>query len=225
MSAQAYDVHAPCDAVPDGGAAVCGECFGQGCAGCGGQGSKMATDDMLAISVRQPWAWAICHAGKRCENRDWKEAKVTRARNLVGSEILIHAGLGCTMTQYTGAMLDMLPRVRTVTDHAADRAHLPALPYLADLPRGAIVARAKLADVVQTTAEGHRYHPTQNHTCILCGALGVLGRSVSPCPTPDPWAIPGCVGLVLDDVLPLDAPVPFSGALGFFRVPRAMVAA
>lgn len=26
---------------------------------------------MLAISVRQPWAWAILHAGKTIENRSW----------------------------------------------------------------------------------------------------------------------------------------------------------
>ena len=26
----------------------------------------------LAISVRQPWAWAIVHGGKDIENRDWK---------------------------------------------------------------------------------------------------------------------------------------------------------
>jgi hypothetical protein len=27
---------------------------------------------MKAISVRQPWAWAIIHAGKDIENRTWK---------------------------------------------------------------------------------------------------------------------------------------------------------
>lgn len=27
---------------------------------------------MKALSIRQPWAWAIVHAGKRIENRDWR---------------------------------------------------------------------------------------------------------------------------------------------------------
>ena len=27
---------------------------------------------MKALSIRQPWAWAILHAGKRVENRDWQ---------------------------------------------------------------------------------------------------------------------------------------------------------
>jgi len=39
---------------------------------------------MKAISVRQPWAWAIIHAGKDIENRSWK----TNYRG----PLLIHAG-------------------------------------------------------------------------------------------------------------------------------------
>lgn len=42
---------------------------------------------MKAITVRQPWAWAIMHAGKDVENR---------SRNIVGSyrgPLVIHAGL------------------------------------------------------------------------------------------------------------------------------------
>ena len=27
---------------------------------------------MKALSIRQPWAWLILHAGKDIENRDWK---------------------------------------------------------------------------------------------------------------------------------------------------------
>ena len=27
---------------------------------------------MKALSIRQPWAWAILHAGKRVENRTWR---------------------------------------------------------------------------------------------------------------------------------------------------------
>lgn len=39
---------------------------------------------MKAISVRQPWAWAIIHGGKDIENRTW----ATRHRG----PLLIHAG-------------------------------------------------------------------------------------------------------------------------------------
>lgn len=48
MTAQAYDVHAQCDAVPDGGAEVCGGCFGNGiCFECGG-GNEDEPDDNCA---------------------------------------------------------------------------------------------------------------------------------------------------------------------------------
>ena len=48
------------------------------------------TEPMLALSIRQPWAWAIIHAGKDVENRSENMAR--RAERLVGQIILIHAG-------------------------------------------------------------------------------------------------------------------------------------
>ena len=39
---------------------------------------------MKALSIRQPWAWAILHGAKRVENRTWR----TNYRG----QILIHAG-------------------------------------------------------------------------------------------------------------------------------------
>lgn len=38
---------------------------------------------MKALSIRQPWAWAILHAGKQVENRSWPTA--------YRGPILIHA--------------------------------------------------------------------------------------------------------------------------------------
>jgi len=40
-----------------------------------------------AISIRQPWAWAILHAGKDVENRTWALPK-----KYLNRPILIHAG-------------------------------------------------------------------------------------------------------------------------------------
>jgi len=48
------------------------------------------TEPMLALSIRQPWAWAIIHAGKDVENRSENIAR--RAERLVGQTVLIHAG-------------------------------------------------------------------------------------------------------------------------------------
>lgn len=40
-----------------------------------------------AISIRQPWAWLILHAGKDIENRSWKLPE-----RFIGQRVLIHAG-------------------------------------------------------------------------------------------------------------------------------------
>lgn len=67
---------------------------------------------MKALSVRQPWAWAILHAGKAHENRTW----TARYRG----PLLIHAS--ATMTEedvadFTDA-LEADPRLRAAVDAA-----------------------------------------------------------------------------------------------------------
>jgi hypothetical protein len=51
--------------------------------------------NQLAISVRQPWAWLILHAGKDIENRSWP----TQVRG----RVLVHAAKGLTMEEWIGA--------------------------------------------------------------------------------------------------------------------------
>jgi hypothetical protein len=77
---------------------------------------------MKALTVRQPWAWAIAHAGKNIENRDW----FTHYRG----PIAIHAGLGRDD-------LGELPRGVRKPDER-------------DLVAGAIVAMADLVDIVES---------------------------------------------------------------------------
>lgn len=50
---------------------------------------------MLALSIRQPWAWLILHAGKDIENRDWP----TKVRG----RVLIHAAKGMTHDEWDDA--------------------------------------------------------------------------------------------------------------------------
>lgn len=40
---------------------------------------------MKVLTVRQPWAWAIFHAGKNVENRTWQPRSIKR-----GDTIAIH---------------------------------------------------------------------------------------------------------------------------------------
>lgn len=49
---------------------------------------------MKALTLHQPWAWAIAHAGKRIENRSWRPP-----RNLIGQRIAIHQGQGWSYDQ------------------------------------------------------------------------------------------------------------------------------
>jgi hypothetical protein len=50
---------------------------------------------MKALTVRQPWAWAIIYANKDIENRIWPIH--------YRGDILIHAAKGCTKKEYQEA--------------------------------------------------------------------------------------------------------------------------
>jgi hypothetical protein len=82
-----------------------------------------------ALSGRQPWWWAILHAGKRIENRVWS----TKYRG----PILLHAAKGCTHGEYADAAHWMLDA--GVVEH---------VPILSDVQRGGIVGRATIVDVL-----------------------------------------------------------------------------
>lgn len=155
---------------------------------------------MKAISIRQPWAWAILHAGKRVENRDWRGAPSYRG------PILIHAAKWCTWDEYA----DAVPLIRR-----ASRAPGLHVPVPSELPRGGIVGRATLISTVRTTDAGHRIElPVRDLVCQLCGGHAFASGVV--CPKADPWAILGALGLILADAEPLPF-VQCRGALGLFN--------
>lgn len=56
----------------------------------------------LALSVRQPWAWAIMHAGKRLENRS---AIAISRGGMKPGRICIHASKGMTRDEYEDALV------------------------------------------------------------------------------------------------------------------------
>jgi hypothetical protein len=57
----------------------------------------------LALSVRQPWAWAIIHVGKDIENRSWHARHANRRTVPVGHRVCIHAAQGMTKGEYEDA--------------------------------------------------------------------------------------------------------------------------
>jgi hypothetical protein len=80
---------------------------------------------MKAISIKQPWAWAICNAGKDVENRDWH----TNYRG----PVLIHASKSIDKNGYDFlATMNIFPPLAKVID------------------RGGIVGYAEITDCVMS---------------------------------------------------------------------------
>jgi hypothetical protein len=96
---------------------------------CGAQHrGEVAT--IRAISIRQPWAWAILNAGKTIENRGagWK--------NTAPGPALLHAAKGCTRVEYDTAAAF----IRDITGARP--------PPLGELPRGGVVGTAIIRGVI-----------------------------------------------------------------------------
>ena len=93
----------------------------------------------FALSIRQPWAWAILHAGKDVENRDWP----TKFRG----PVCIHAAKGMTMREFDG-FVD-LARVMLRAGQWKDGAWVPDPK---ELPKGGIVGTAEIVDCVDHSA-------------------------------------------------------------------------
>lgn len=103
----------------------------------------MSTERWMALTLRQPWLWAILSAGKRIENRTWK----TAARG----PVLLHAATGCTMSEYEAAIAWMDERKlirRRSAPLTRENASLPVPPRLDQMTRGAFCGIAKIADMI-----------------------------------------------------------------------------
>jgi hypothetical protein len=87
-----------------------------------------------AISIRQPWAWAVVHAGKDVENRS--ETAIRAYRPAVGQRILVHASKGMTRVEYERA-------VEFMTSIGVQ------CPALDDLAFGGVIGIVLVVDVVE----------------------------------------------------------------------------
>lgn len=115
-----------------------------------------------ALSIRQPWAWAIVHAGKDIENRDWP----TRYRG----PIAIHAAKGMTKAEYDDANSFIGTVLPTPSNEWLTRWHgVCAAPYRLD--RGGIIGVAEIADCV-----------TDSESPWFFGRYGFVLRNMRPVP-------------------------------------------
>jgi hypothetical protein len=167
-----------------------------------------------ALSIRQPWAYAICHLSKRVENRAWKHPPSYRG------PLLIHASAGRGLgSDWESALISAL--VAAGPGAAID---------LDGMSFGALVARAVLSAVVENRENGHGFATgpggvKDGSKCRNCTAVVGVGRAWGGrCPSPDRWAVPGQLGFILSDVELLPRPIPYRGALGLFDVPDELFA-
>lgn len=142
---------------------------------------------MMALSIRQPWCFAILHLGKRLENRTWS----TRYRG----PILIHASKAMTRDEYDEVSFFVQYHYPELAPAGAPDLMLPPFD---DLDRGGIVGRANLVDCVRSKQ------------ALPFGKSRAWGDMHIV-----PWW-QGPVGFVLDDVQPLPF-VPCKGKLGLFE--------
>lgn len=147
---------------------------------------------MKAISIRQPWAWAIVNAGKRVENRDWTDKR----KNVRDAQRLIEEGE--TFLIHTGAQFEHQGQHYLVS--LSQQGILPLglrIPETRSYRQGGFVATAKLIGLIHA-------RETQYHDRRLLAAR-------------NSEFFFGPYGLVLDIVHPFPF-IPGHGQLGFFNV-------
>lgn len=92
---------------------------------------------MLALSIRQPWAWLIVHGGKDIENRDWK----TNVRG----RVLVHAAKGMTHDEWESAW------IHAHGTGASPKAMAAGLTR-ENIERGGIIGSVEIVDCVTDSA-------------------------------------------------------------------------
>lgn len=118
----------------------------------------------IAISVRQPWAWAIIHAGKDIENRS--AGAVQYMRPLTGRRA-IHASKGMTKSEYDDAKEFM----RSIGVHCPDAG---------ELLRGGIIGSVEIVGAVKESESRWFFGPRglvlrDPQPCKFVPSVGALG--------------------------------------------------
>lgn len=156
---------------------------------------------MRALTIRQPWAWAVIHAGKTVENR---------SRNIAGAYrglVAIHAGL----TIDAAGQHD--PLIRNAWNGPTRRAKEPDrptfyhyVPWREAFSYGRIIGVADLIDVHVCNAltgckTGREAH--DNMRKVICS----------------PWGHDGMTHLVFANPRLIVCPVQVRGQLGLWTLP------
>lgn len=153
---------------------------------------------MHAITVRQPWAWAIINGGKDVENR---------TRNIVGAYrglVAVHAAKDFAENE-AAAWAEVCRAHREATHGHM----LPAFPEAQPgaSVRGRVIGVAEIVDV----------HTADDDLYAECHGQAPACDS--------PWAMAGHTHIVLANPRPLARAVPARGFLGLWTLPDDVEAA
>lgn len=119
----------------------------------------------LALSIRQPWAYAVAAGWKNIENRDWRNPNPGLKFR---GPVAIHASAGMTQDEYHGAS--------SIFRHCG---YEPPSPH--ELVRGAIIGTAEIVDIVK-----------QSESPWFFGRLGLV--IANPRLLPEPIPCSGALG-------------------------------
>jgi hypothetical protein len=150
------------------------------------------TQPKMALSLRQPWCFLMLELAlpfrKTVENREWNTS--------MRGDVWVHASKAMTKLEFYEAC------------EFALEAGVPRglLPSFDSLPRGGIVGRWTITDVMRPRG------------------LKLVGRELVDHPRKgDPWHMAECFGMIIESARPVPF-VPCNGALGFWVVPPAVLA-
>lgn len=155
---------------------------------------------MKALSLTQPWATLVAIGAKRIETRSWS----TPWRGLIA----IHAAKGLSSVGGHDGLIDLC--LNEPFRSALVRGGAGLITPGGDLPLGAIVAVAKLADVRSTGPVDGR---PVSWICDLSEQELAFGDY-----------FPRRFGWFLEDIQALPEPIPCRGALGLWGVPADVLA-
>lgn len=155
----------------------------------------------LALSVRQPWAWAIVYGGKDIENRTWQAVNHGLKQR---GRIAIHATKGMTRDEYEES-----------SGYIAKLSG--SCPAPADLLRGGIIGSVEVVDIVSRHDSHWFFGPRglvlrNPEPCAFIPSVGALGyfewkRTLEPIAlAPARWMLPRTPGgkvIAEDPQLPL----------------------
>ena len=150
--------------------------------------------DLKALTMTQPWATLVALGENSIETRSWSTS--------YRGPLAIHSAKACP--KEARALCDQEPYRRVLARGGYSSAD--------DLPRGSVIALARLDEVIAFTRSSLRETRARAARGLLPAHEADFGDFS-----------PGRFGFVLSHVQQLSTPVPAKGMLGLWNVPAALL--